>query len=64
MTKRNSPHDLQDLEALSDLGEVVIDKRQGQRAHAKKNRRNRHCERQFIRHLLQRESARRSTQEV
>jgi hypothetical protein len=34
------------------LGELVFDKRLGQRAAAKKNRRNRHYEKQFIRNTL------------
>lgn len=52
MARRNSPNDIQDLSDLSRLGEVVIDKRRGQRAAAKKNRRNRHYENQFIRNTL------------
>ncbi len=52
MPRRNSPRDIQDLGDLSRLGEVVVDKRLGQRASAKKNRRNRHYEKQFIRNTL------------
>ncbi len=52
MTRRNSPNDIQDLGDLSRLGEFVVDKRLGQRASAKKNRRNRHYEKQFIRNTL------------
>ena len=52
MPRRNSPNDIQDLSDLSRLGEIVIDKRRGQRAAAKKNRRNRHYENQFIRNTL------------
>jgi hypothetical protein len=52
MARRNSPNDIQDLNDLSRLGEIVIDKRRGQRAAAKKNRRNRHYENQFIRNTL------------
>ena len=52
MPRRNSPNDIHDLNDLSRLGEIVVDKRQGQRASAKKNRRNRHYEKQFIRHTL------------
>ena len=52
MARRNSPNDIQDLSDLSRLGEIVIDKRRGQRAAAKKNRRNRHYENQFIRNTL------------
>ena len=52
MTRRNSPNDIRDLGDLSRLAELVVDKRQGQRAAAKKNRRNRHYEKQFIRNAL------------
>jgi hypothetical protein len=52
MTRRNSPNDIHDLSQLTQLGEFVIDKRIGQRSIAKKNRRNRHYEKQFIRNLL------------
>lgn len=52
MPRRNSPNDIQDLGDLSRLHEIVTDKRRGQRAAAKKNRRNRHYEKQFIRHTL------------
>ena len=52
MTRRNSPNAIQDLGELSRLGEFVFDKRQGQRASAKKHRRNRHYEKQFIRNTL------------
>lgn len=52
MTRRNSPNDIADLAALSGLSEVVFDKRQNQRASAKRHRRNRHYEKQFIRNTL------------
>ena len=52
MPRRNSPNDIRDLADLSRLSEVVVDKRLGQRAAAKKNRRNRHYEKQFIRNTL------------
>ena len=55
--KRNSPNDIASLDDLSRLGEVVVDKRLGKRAAAKKNRRNRHYENQFIRNTLSRNSA-------
>lgn len=48
MPRRSSPNDIQSLDDLSALDVLVVDKRQGQRAHAKKNRRNRHYERQFL----------------
>ncbi len=52
MPRRNSPNDIRDLGDLSRLAELVVDKRQGQRAAAKKNRRNRHYEKRFIRNTL------------
>ena len=48
MPRRSSPNDIQSLDDLSALDVLVVDKRQGQRAHAKKNRRNRHYEKQFL----------------
>lgn len=52
MTRRNSPQSIQNLDDLSGLDRVVVDKRLGQRSSAKKNRRNRHYEKQFIRNVL------------
>ena len=52
MPRRNSPNDIPDLSDLSGLTTLVFDKRQGQRAAAKRNRRNRHYEKQFIRNTL------------
>jgi hypothetical protein len=52
MTRRNSPQLVRTLDDLSQLGEVVVDKRLGQRSAAKKNRRNRHYEKQFIRNAI------------
>jgi len=52
MPRRNSPDDLKTLDDLSRLDEIIIDKRNEQRADAKKNRRNRHYERQFIRNAI------------
>lgn len=52
MPRRNSPSEIRDLEDLSHLDEIVVDKRRGQRSDAKKNRRNRHYEKQFIRNAL------------
>lgn len=57
MTRRNSPNQIHDLADLSQLGEIVVDKRLGQRAQAKKSRRNRHYEKQFIRNALSRASS-------
>lgn len=52
MTRRNSPQTIQNLDDLSGLDRVVVDKRLGQRSSAKKNRRDRHYEKQFIRNAL------------
>jgi hypothetical protein len=52
MSRRNSPNAIPDLGELSRLADFVFDKRQGQRASAKKHRRNRHYEKQFIRNTL------------
>ncbi|BDX22087.1 hypothetical protein TUM22923_14080 [Polynucleobacter sp. TUM22923] len=52
MALRNSPNQIQDLDDLSQLGNIVCDKRRGQRSLAKKSRRNRHYEKQFIRNTL------------
>ena len=49
MASRNSPRDIQNADDLSRLNEVVVDKRIGKRANAKKSRRNRHYEKQFLR---------------
>ncbi len=52
MPRRNSPQAIQHLDDLSQLDSIVKDKRSLQRASAKKNRRNRHYEKQFIRNSL------------
>jgi hypothetical protein len=52
ITRHNSPRDIQALDDLSALDRIVVDKRKQQRASAKKNRRNRHYEKQFIRNAL------------
>jgi hypothetical protein len=52
MPRRNSPNQINDLEDLSQLDEIVFDKRKGQRSNAKKSRRDRHYEKQFIRNTL------------
>ena len=48
MPRRSSPNDIQSLDDLTRLDELVVDKRLGQRANAKKSRRNRHYEKQFL----------------
>lgn len=52
MPRRDSPRNIKNLEDLSSLDKFVADKRLGQRSMAKKNRRNRHYEKQFIRNAL------------
>ena len=52
MAKRNSPNDIQEIDDLNRLGEIVVDKRHGKRADAKKGRRNRHYDKQFIREAI------------
>jgi hypothetical protein len=52
MPKRNPSSAIEDLSDLSRLDEIVVDKRFGQRSSAKKNRRNRHYEKQFIRNSI------------
>lgn len=54
MPLRNSPSQIQDLDDLSQLSDIVSDKRRGQRSSAKKSRRNRHYEKQFIRNTVMR----------
>jgi hypothetical protein len=49
---RKAHHAIKGLSDLSHLNEFVVDKRLGQRSSAKKNRRNRHYEKQFIRNSL------------
>ena len=52
MAKRNSPNDIKEIDDLNRLDEIVVDKRNGKRADAKKSRRNRHYEKQFIKEAL------------
>ncbi|NQW70209.1 MAG: hypothetical protein HQ457_07495 [Betaproteobacteria bacterium] len=56
MPRRNSPNQIQGLDDLSQLSDIVSDKRRGQRSLAKKSRRNRHYEKQFISNTLMRSS--------
>lgn len=56
MPLRNSPSQIRELDDLSQLSNIVTDKRRGQRSLAKKSRRNRHYEKQFIRNTLTRVS--------
>lgn len=52
MTRRSSPNQLQTPDDLQRIGEIVVDKRFDKRAKAKKNRRNRHYEKQFMRNAV------------
>ncbi len=62
MSRRNSPNQIQGLDDLSGLDDIVTDKRRGQRSLAKKSRRNRHYEKQFIRNTVMRSSQNESLQ--
>lgn len=55
MTKRTSINDVKQLETLNDLEHIVKDKRNGKRAVAKKERRNRHYVKVLIKHQLNHE---------
>ena len=52
--KRNSTKDISQLDDLNRLNEIVSDKRLVKRATEKKNRRNRHYEKQFIKNTMER----------
>jgi hypothetical protein len=52
VVKRNSPNQISSLDDLSRLDEIVVDKRLGKRANEKRNRRNRHYGKQFIKNSL------------
>ncbi|EIM72388.1 hypothetical protein A3SI_19805 [Nitritalea halalkaliphila LW7] len=52
MPKRTSPQLIQDKEDLNDIDKLVVDKRNQQRAKAKKNRRNRHYTKQLLKNSL------------
>ncbi len=52
MSLRSSPNQLKTSDDLQQLQELVVDKRYGKRAKAKKNRRNRHYEKQFMRNAV------------
>jgi hypothetical protein len=62
MLCRSSPNQIQDLDDLSHLGDIVTDKRRGQRSLAKKSRRNRLYEKQFIRNTVMHASQNESLQ--
>lgn len=46
--KRNSPNDFRDLDDVSCIDTLVHDKRRDKRALAKRDRRDRHYRRQFL----------------
>ena len=52
MGKRTAPNAIQDINDLSQLGNIVVDKRNGKRSSARKSRRNRHYEKQLIRNAI------------
>ena len=52
MGKRTAPNAIQDINDLSQLGNIVVDKRNGKRSSAKKGRRNRHYEKQLNRNAI------------
>lgn len=52
--KRNSPKDIIQIDDLNRLNEIISDKRLAKRATEKKNRRNRHYEKQFIKNTIER----------
>ena len=52
MSKRTSINDVKEIDQLNDLEQIVIDKRNGKRADAKKERRNRHYIKVFIKNQL------------
>lgn len=64
MTRRNSPSQIENLDDLSQLSHIVVDKRLGQRSQAKKSRRNRHYEKQFIRNTVMRISETQLSQQM
>ena len=52
MAKRTSPNAIADANDLSQLANIVQDKRNGKRSSAKQGRRNRHYEKQLIRNAI------------
>ena len=52
MAKRNSPQDICDLDDLTHINEIVVDKRNAKRSNAKKGRRDRHTKNQLIKNTL------------
>jgi hypothetical protein len=56
MPKRTSVNDVKSQEDLNDLERIVKDKRNDQRSHAKKERRNRHYVKVLIKQQLKGEN--------
>ena len=52
MPKRNSLNDIKHLDDLNDLQNIVVDKRNDKRKMEKRNRRNRHYNKLFIKIAL------------
>ena len=52
MPKRNSPNDIKNLDDLNDLQNIVVDKRNLKRKTEKRNRRDRHYKKMFIKIAL------------
>lgn len=52
MPRRSSPDDIKDLDDLRDLDVKVVDKRNHKRKPEKRNRRDRHYTKQFIKSAL------------
>ena len=52
MANRNSPSDIKDLDDLTRIDEIVVDKRNAKRSAAKKGRRDRHYKNQLIKNSL------------
>ena len=52
MPRRNSPKDIKEIADLNRLKDIVHDKRNAKRASAKKTRRDRHYEKQFIKNTI------------
>ena len=48
MAKRNSPNDIHEIDDLTHIDEIVMDKRNAKRSGAKKSRRDRHYKNQLI----------------
>ena len=57
MTKRNAPNDIKNWDDLTQIDEIVVDKRNDKRSGAKKGRRDRHYKNQLIKNSLRNLSA-------